>query len=78
MQEGSFALCQEYFRNVRVTQTCGVDRVTSIMVDCTVSFALLYFAITYALLFAKLRGYRKLPYSSAQVGLVYNTLQVNV
>ena len=76
MQSGSFTLCQEYVRIVEISTTCTVDRATSIAVDCIVSFALLYFAITYALLFAKLRGYRKLPYSSAQVGLVYNTLQV--
>lgn len=78
MQTGAFSLCQEYVHIAEIDTTCAVDRATSIVVDCIVSFALLYFAITYALLFAKLRGYRKLPYSSAQVGLVYNTLQVNV
>ncbi len=55
---------------------CGVDRATSIIVDFIVALALLYFVVTYILLALKLKGYRKQPYASVQVGLVYNTLQV--
>ena len=40
------------------------------------ALALLYFVVTYILLALKLKGYRKQPYASVQVGLVYNTLQV--
>ena len=47
------------------------------MVDFIVAFALLYFLVTYVLLLIRLKGYRKQPYTFVQVGLVYNTLQVN-
>ena len=57
---------------------CGVGHSTSVIVDCIVACALLYFAITYVLLLSKLRGYRKQPYTFVQVGLVYNTLQVGL
>ena len=57
---------------------CGVDRATSIIVDFIVALALLYFVVTYILLALKLKGYRKQPYASVQVGLVYNTLQVSL
>ncbi|DBA85888.1 TPA: hypothetical protein ACH3X1_005433 [Trebouxia sp. C0004] len=56
--------------------TCGVDRATAITVDIIVASAVLYFVITYALLLSKLKGYRRKPYTSVQVGLVYNTLQL--
>lgn len=56
--------------------TCGVDNATAIAVDIIVALSLLYFVTTYMLLFLKLKGYRKLPYTFIQVGLVYNTLQV--
>lgn len=73
-----FDECNIYFYDPEVFGDfikCGVDRATGIIVDCIVALALLYFLITYVLLFAKLRGYRKQPYTSVQVGLVYNTLQ---
>ena len=57
---------------------CFVDRATQITVDVIVAFALLYFAVTCILLLSKLRSYRKLPYTFVQVGLVYNTLQVDL
>lgn len=57
--------------------TCGVDRFTAIVVYCIIALALLYFIISYLLLLLKLRGYRNQPYTFVQVGLVYNTLQVN-
>ena len=56
--------------------TCNVPHATSVIVDCVVASALLYFVLTYILLLSKLKGYRKQRYSSVQVGLVYNTLQV--
>ena len=56
--------------------TCGVPHATSVIVDCVVASALLYFVVTYILLLSKLKGYRKQPYTFVQVGLVYNTLQV--
>ena len=56
---------------------CNVDHATQITVDIIVAFAVLYFAVTCVLLLSKLRSYRKLPYTFVQVGLVYNTLQVN-
>ena len=57
---------------------CIVDHATQITVDVIVAFALLYFAVTCILLLSKLRSYRKLPYTFVQVGLVYNTLQVEL
>ncbi|KAA6424283.1 MAG: hypothetical protein FRX49_05495 [Trebouxia sp. A1-2] len=56
--------------------TCSIDRATEITVDIIVASAVLYFVITYALLLSKLKGYRRKPYTSVQVGLVYNTLQL--
>ena len=58
------------------TSPCNVDRATRITVDIIVALAMLYFAVTCTLFLAKLRSYRKLPYTFVQVGLVYNTLQV--
>ena len=74
-----YNLCNVLFHSTEYEEVigCGVDRATSIIVDCIVALALLYFLITYILLFAKLRGYRKQPYAFVQVGLVYNTLQVS-
>ena len=54
-----------------------MDRATAITVDIIVALSVLYFAVTYVMLLTKLRGYRKLPYTFVQVGLVYNTLQVS-
>ncbi|KAL0042227.1 hypothetical protein WJX77_006708 [Trebouxia sp. C0004] len=73
----AFQACKAYpasFINTPVE--CGVDRATSITVDFIVALALLYFLVTYILLALKLKGYRKQPYASVQVGLVYNTLQL--
>ena len=56
--------------------SCSIDRATAIIVDFIVAIALLYFIATCVLLLSKLRSYRKQPYTSVQVGLVYNTLQV--
>ena len=56
---------------------CSLDRATQITVDIIVAFAVLYFAVTCVLLLSKPRSYRKLPYTFVQVGLVYNTLQVD-
>lgn len=63
--------------NFDSTVSCSVDRATNITVDIIVALAILYFAVTYALLLYKLRGYRRLPYTFVQVGIVYNTLQVS-
>lgn len=59
-------------------ETCRVDHATTIAVDIIVALSVLYFALTYVMLLTKLRGYRKLPYTFVQVGLVYNTLQVSI
>ena len=76
--EVAFELCKnpEYFPLLG-TVNCSVDKATQIMVDFIVAFALLYFLVTYVLLLIRLKGYRKQPYTFVQVGLVYNTLQVN-
>ena len=70
-----FELCKEY-PDLVTEVNCGVDRATAISVYIIVAIAILYFAATCVLLLAKLRAYRKMPYTFAQVGLVYNTLQV--
>ena len=74
----AFQVCKGQFAAQfnTVELRCGVDRATSIIVDFIVALALLYFVVTYILLALKLKGYRKQPYASVQVGLVYNTLQV--
>ena len=46
------------------------------MMYSTVAIAVVYLVVTYLLLLFKLRSYKKQAYSSVQVGLVYNTLQV--
>ena len=57
---------------------CPIPHATSVVVNCLVASALLYFVVTYILLLSKLKGYRKQPYTFVQVGLVYNTLQVRL
>ena len=57
--------------------TCNIDHQTTAAVDFIVVVALLYFVVTCLLLLARLRGYRNQPYTSVQVGKVYNTLQVS-
>ena len=71
----NYGFCREFPEYIDLIY-CGVGHPTSVIVDCIVACALLYFAITYVLLLSKLRGYRKQPYTFVQVGLVYNTLQV--
>ena len=71
-----FELCREY-PDIVTDVTCGVDRATAITVYIIVAIAILYFGLTCILLLARLRGYRNMPYTFAQVGLVYNTLQVD-
>lgn len=75
--ETAFQACKTYPAVFETSALhCGVDRATGIIVDFIVALALLYFVVTYLLLALKLKGYRKQPYASVQVGLVYNTLQV--
>ena len=79
--EGDQALviCEENLEAVRTYQGgCGVDRGTAVAVDITIALAAIYFAATYVLLLLKLRSYRLQAYTSVQVGIVYNTLQVPV
>ena len=71
----NYGFCGEFPEYIDLIY-CDVGHSTSVIVDCIVACALLYFAITYVLLLSKLRGYRKQPYTFVQVGLVYNTLQV--
>ncbi|KAL0050037.1 hypothetical protein WJX82_003243 [Trebouxia sp. C0006] len=71
----NYGFCREFPEYIDLIY-CGVGHPTSVIVDCIVACALLYFAITYVLLLSKLRGYRKQPYTFVQVGLVYNTLQL--
>ena len=73
----NYGFCREFPEYIDLIY-CGVGHPTSVIVDCIVACALLYFAITYVLLLSKLRGYRKQPYTFVQVGLVYNTLQVRL
>lgn len=75
-QEG-FAYCQAGGFDGQGAR-CNVDRATQIIVDVIVALAVLYFVVTCILLLSKLRSYRKLPYTFVQVGLVYNTLQVEL
>lgn len=74
-----FAFCEEYLEEIRSYQAqgCGVDRGTAIAVDITIALAAIYFAATYVLLILRLRSYRLQAYTSVQVGIVYNTLQVS-
>ncbi|KAA6429424.1 MAG: hypothetical protein FRX49_00818 [Trebouxia sp. A1-2] len=75
--ETAFQACKTYPAVFETSALhCGVDRATGIIVDFIVALALLYFVVTYLLLALKLKGYRKQPYASVQVGLVYNTLQL--
>lgn len=74
----AFTICKDPAYSFLLHNTrCSVDKATTIFTGLIIALALLYFLITYALLLAKLRSYRKQPYTFVQVGLVYNTLQAS-
>ena len=75
---GEFVDCKAKLKAIgnRQGNGCKVKRDTMIAVDITVALAAIYFAATYVLLILKLRSYRRQSYTSVQVGIVYNTLQV--
>ena len=73
-QSSDFKNCTEIGSSYR--QTCSDGGLGVAMMYCAVALAVVYLAVTYLLLLFKLRSYKKQAYSSVQVGLVYNTLQV--
>ena len=68
---------EKHTMNIESTAlTCLNTTLVSALMNTTVALAILYLVITYLLLLYKLRSYRKQAYTTVQVGLVYNTLQV--
>lgn len=55
---------------------CYVSHQDVILWCSMTACAILYLVLTYLLLWFKLKSYRQRAYTSVQVGLVYNTLQV--
>ena len=73
---GSEPEVQGWVPYIRVAVYCNVDHQDATVWYSMTACAILYLVLTYLLLWFKLKSYRQRAYTSVQVGLVYNTLQV--
>ena len=73
---GSEPEVQGWVPYIRVAADCSVEHQDVILWYSMTACAILYLVLTYLLLWFKLKSYRQRAYTSVQVGLVYNTLQV--
>ncbi len=60
-----------------VLSNCAPDVMTRVCIDVMVGIALVYFAITCALLMLKLSAHKKVAYRRIQVGTIFFRLQVS-
>ena len=75
-QRGADSAMAAFQRGV-ILSSCESDLLTRVCVDVTVGLALVYFAVTCALILMKLNRHKKVSYRRVQLGILFFRLQVN-
>ena len=76
-QRKAFDSAMAAFQRGAILDSCQPDLLTRVSVDVTVGLALVYFAVTCALILVKLNMHKKFSYRMIQMGTVFFRLQVS-